>query len=55
MIIASMQRIPKTENVSVRLRVTLLVLPYMAVAVDTIKHNVLKGPRIQKNHTLIRP
>lgn len=53
--ITNMARMPRIDKIQVSLILTNFVLPYMAVAVDPIKHRVLIGPSTTNSSTLIRP
>ena len=53
--IASMARKPRMDRIQVSLNLTNFVLPYIAVAVEPIKHRVLNGPSTTNRSTLIRP
>lgn len=53
--IASMARMPRMDRIQVNLTLTNFVLPYIAVAVDPIKHRVLIGPSTTNSNTLIKP
>lgn len=53
--IEKMQSSPTIENPNVKVVLIRLDLPNNAVAVEPMKHKVLKGPRMQKNRTLISP